>query len=597
MSEYITLSYNEIRKQITMPSDYSELKNAFISEYNIKDKEVECTFKFKDEIEDDIELVEGENNSEFLENLEKAQKLNAIIIVEITQDLEEISNTDSIIQQDNKELRTGKIFRQNENSEGKQKIEEMEEKIKKLTEEKNSFKKKYNETLMKNKELLDKNSKNEKDFEDSKKKIKRFEKEIIELKSNNQPNNKNFEIKLKQMEEQTKKLELKEKENEEEIKNKNQQIKNLNKILTENKKDLEAQQKKIEESKIKITSYERKIQFYEKDINEYKSKLEQSKVEINNLKQNNTQIEKDKINENISKQKYEEQIKEEKENAEKQMNESLSLFKKKIENKYKTQYEEKEKEMEEKIAQMSQMVNQSNMSMSNFKRQDYVHKNIRCEKCLIQPIKGIRYKCSECNNYNLCEKCEEENNQEPFHDEEHNFIILRKPVDDKKIIYSYDCPNIILLNQYIYEGTEQCEIKILLKNNGNVKWPEKKTKLIFDESSQIRGNNIILLSQNVEEEKEYIVKFENLGNLKKGEYKSFLLFNVKGKNFGDKLTVIINVKEKEEMNEMEKNLDKIEEFRNTFNLDKKEYNNEKIFNILKEHNFNFEETFSSLFTN
>ena len=130
-----------------------------------------------------------------------------------------------------------------------------------------------------------------------------------------------------------------------------------------------------------------------------------------------------------------------------------------------------------------------------------------------------------------------------------------------------------------------------------MKWPEKKTKLIFDESSQIKEDNIILLSQNVEEEKEYIVKFENLGNLKKGEYKSYLLFNVKGKNYGDKLTLIINVKEKEEMNEIEKHMNKIEEFRNTFNLSEDEYTNEKILDILKGHNFNFEESFSSLFNN
>ena len=95
--------------------------------------------------------------------------------------------------------------------------------------------------------------------------------------------------------------------------------------------------------------------------------------------------------------------------------------------------------------------------------------------------------------------------------------------------------------------------------------------MIFDESSQITGDNITLLSQNVEEEKEYIVNFENLGNLKKGEYKAYLLFNVKGKNIGDKLTLIINVKEKDEMTELEKHKNKIEEFRNTFNLSDEEF--------------------------
>jgi hypothetical protein len=481
------------------------------------------------------------------------------------------------------------VLKENEGSEDKQKMEELEKKIQELTVLNNKLQKNKKETQDKNKILVEERNRYKKIVEENKNEISRLKSKN----PNNQQNNKDYENKLKQMEEKVKELESKE----EEIKLKNQKIEILNKKLSDNTKDLEDKQKTIDESKIKISSYEEKIKSYEKDINEYKSQLEHSKIEIKNLKQNNEQIEKDKIDEDNLKQKYEDQIKEEKEKAEKLMNENLALFKKNVENKYKTQYEEKEKELEEKISQMSLTINQSNMSMSNFKGQDYVHKNIRCEKCLIQPIKGIRYKCSECNKYNLCEKCEEENNQEPFHDEEHNFIKLRKPVDDKEKIYSYDCSNIILLNQFIYEGTEQCEIKILLKNNGNVKWPEKKTKLIFDESSQIKADNITLLSQNVEEEKEYIVKFENLGNLKKGEYKSYLLFNVKGKNYGDKLTLIINVKEKEEMNEMEKYMKKIEEFRSTFNLSENEYTNEKIFDILKEHNLNFEEAFSSLFPN
>ena len=47
-------------------------------------------------------------------------------------------------------------------------------------------------------------------------------------------------------------------------------------------------------------------------------------------------MEKDKINEIILKQKYDEQINADKENAEKFMNEQLEAFKKNIENKYKT---------------------------------------------------------------------------------------------------------------------------------------------------------------------------------------------------------------------------------------------------------------------
>ena len=85
--------------------------------------------------------------------------------------------------------------------------------------------------------------------------------------------------------------------------------------------------------------------------------------------------------------------------------------------------------------------------------------------------------------------------------------------------------------------------------------------------------------------------------MKIGEYKSYLLFNVNGKNYGEKLTLSINVKEKKEIEEIEKYRDKIKEFRDQFNLDNEEYNDEKLFEILKQHNFNFEDSFSSLFNN
>ena len=43
----------------------------------------------------------------------------------------------------------------------------------------------------------------------------------------------------------------------------------------------------------------------------------------------------------------------------------------------------------------------------------------------------------------------------------------------------------------------------------------------------------------------------------------------------------INAKEKEKISEMEKHMNEIEDFRNTFNLSEEKFSNEKIFDVLK----------------
>lgn len=50
-----------------------------------------------------------------------------------------------------------------------------------------------------------------------------------------------------------------------------------------------------------------------------------------------------------------------------------------------------------------------------------VHDNVICDGCQINPITGIRYKCSVCPDFDLCEKCE---NEKP-HD--HPLLKIRKP--------------------------------------------------------------------------------------------------------------------------------------------------------------------------
>ena len=49
---------------------------------------------------------------------------------------------------------------------------------------------------------------------------------------------------------------------------------------------------------------------------------------------------------------------------------------------------------------------QQNSKMRKAPKNSYVHENYICDICEESPIKGIRYHCIECKNFDICEKCE-----------------------------------------------------------------------------------------------------------------------------------------------------------------------------------------------
>ncbi len=60
-----------------------------------------------------------------------------------------------------------------------------------------------------------------------------------------------------------------------------------------------------------------------------------------------------------------------------------------------------------------------------------VHESIICSICKLDPIVGVRYKCSCCPNFNICDQCliqvEEHNLHSEYHPDFHYFIRIRKP--------------------------------------------------------------------------------------------------------------------------------------------------------------------------
>ena len=104
---------------------------------------------------------------------------------------------------------------------------------------------------------------------------------------------------------------------------------------------------------------------------------------------------------------------------------------------YVKQFEELEQKRAEDYNQMSKLMmnnSQQNEGELNFSTVKTIHHGIKCEKCGNNPIIGYRYKCSVCNNYNLCDKCEEKNAENQEH--KHNFIKIRneeKIEEDNKV--------------------------------------------------------------------------------------------------------------------------------------------------------------------
>ena len=113
--------------------------------------------------------------------------------------------------------------------------------------------------------------------------------------------------------------------------------------------------------------------------------------------------------------------------------------------------------------------------------------------------------------------------------------------------YSFKCLNESEeLTVKIYE--DKCDIvkfKLLLINNGTVPWPSGKTKLVFDEPifDEENSKDILLVSQEKNQQKNYIVCFTSLNEYQTGIYISKLRFNVNGKNIGEEIVLTIIIEE------------------------------------------------------
>ena len=167
-------------------------------------------------------------------------------------------------------------------------------------------------------------------------------------------------------------------------------------------------------------------------------------------------------------------------------------------------------------------------------------------------------------------------------------IIYEEPkINNINKKYSYLCLNRSNLMTFITKGTDNTTIEIALLNDGKMDWLPN-AKLVFDNNSQIKADDIILNPQKCNEEQTYKINFNNLSKLNIGKYECYLWFNIDGENFGDKINLMIKVNENDKSNE-------IDIFRESFNLSKSDFTDNQLIEVLKKANNDIELAFSYLF--
>ena len=176
----------------------------------------------------------------------------------------------------------------------------------------------------------------------------------------------------------------------------------------------------------------------------------------------------------------------------------------KIKNDIKELVRNKMKDLEDNIVQdiyksiKMQMNLNEGKKIDNLNQNEIIHHNITCNNCGMENIKGIRFRCLQCQNFNLCNNCE----QNCEHSPDHILIKIRKPLkEESELLFKLNGDLKYKNSEYNYTtnikdikfnmDNKESDIlmqQITLKNNGNEPW---KSGALFKclPDSQIKGND------------------------------------------------------------------------------------------------------------
>ena len=160
-----------------------------------------------------------------------------------------------------------------------------------------------------------------------------------------------------------------------------------------------------------------------------------------------------------------EHLEEVKETDEKIKKKQAKEIKKPKAKKDKGEQKEKSKKKEKKIKSNSKKIKENEPvkipRKSQLQESNAIHDEIRCDSCDVFPITGIRYKCTICHDYDLCEVCEDTINHA------HPMIKIRMPIEcppDPKIsplLESTESSSLIItyLKKFIQEHLDESFMK------------------------------------------------------------------------------------------------------------------------------------------
>lgn len=125
----------------------------------------------------------------------------------------------------------------------------------------------------------------------------------------------------------------------------------------------------------------------------------------------------------------------------------------------------------------------SQMNQSTYP--DAEHIGIKCVKCGMDPIRGPRFKCYECQDFNICQLCE----LSDTHSDDHSIIKIKRPECDPLRRKEERIEKEVVLQNPLVNPDKQLRLHEEVKSNSKAKAKlEFKSKFIcenFSDSFQV----------------------------------------------------------------------------------------------------------------